>query len=223
VSFEHAHLLLENGNRIAFWFNPSTLHRERRANYNRCEAAGQAAPTLEYRGTDSQALSFELLLHAEDSKSKGDSKSKSASEVQASIKALEALIEPSVEVPDTNQRRPQRVTFIWGQYTSPLCVCNSVSMTIELFEPDGTPLRALVAITLTQAMPEPARKGQNPTTRATQRRRAHLVQAGETLAGIAYSHYHDPTRWRAIALANQIEDPMRLPVGSRLTIPLERA
>lgn len=213
-SFERAYLLMENGkDRIEFWFNPSTLQRQRQANYNSCEAAGQVAPTLEYRGTDSQSLSLELLLHAEDKRS--------ASEVQASIRALERLIEPSVEVTAPHQRRPERLRFIWGQYTSPLSVCNSVNTTIELFEPDGTPLRALVAITLTQAMPEPGKPGQNPTTRATQRRRAHLVQAGDTLAGIAYKHYQDPTRWRAIALANEIDDPMRLPVGTSLTVPLE--
>lgn len=213
TSFARAHLLLEDGTRIEFWFNPSTLHTARNAKYNSCEAAGQAAPTLEYRGTDAQSLSFELLLHAQDEMS--------ASDVQAKIEALETLIEPTVEVPDTHQRRPQHVRFIWGQYTSPLSVCNSVATAIELFEPDGTPLRALVAIALTQAMPELGEQGQNPTTRATQRRRAHLVHAGETLAGIAYAHYHDPTRWRMIALANEIDDPMRLPVGSLLTVPLE--
>lgn len=213
TSFARAHLLLEDKTRIAFWFNPSTLHTQRNAKYNSCEAAGQAAPTLEYRGTDSQSLSFDLVLHAQDEMS--------ASDVQAKIEALETLIEPTIEVPDTHQRRPQHVRFIWGQYTSPLSVCNSVGITIELFESDGTPLRALVAIALTQAMPEEGEQGQNPTTRATQRRRAHLVHAGETLAGIAYAHYRDPTRWRMIALANEIDDPMRLPVGSLLTVPLE--
>jgi nucleoid-associated protein YgaU len=213
VSFARAYLLLEDRTRIAFWFNPSTLHRERNANYNACAAAGQAAPTLEYRGTDSQSLSLELLLHAPDERT--------ATEVQDAIAKLEGLIEPTVEVPDTHQRRPQQLRFIWGEYTSPLSVCKSVSTTIELFETDGTPLRARVAIVLTQAQPEPDEQGQNPTTRATQRRRAHLVHAGETLAGIAYAHYRDPTRWRAIATANELDDPLRLPVGSHLTVPLD--
>jgi Contractile injection system tube protein/LysM domain len=213
VTFARAHLLLEQGARIAFWFNPSTLRRARHAKYNSCEGAGQAAPTLEYRGTESESLSLELLLHA-NNKSSG-------AEVQEMIDALESLIEPTVEVPDTAQRRPQQLWFVWGEYTSPVSVCESVSTTIELFEANGTPLRAVVAITLTQAKPEPGERGQNPTTRATYRRRSHLVNAGDTLAGIAYAHYRDPTRWRAIASANEIDDPLRLPIGSRLTVPLE--
>jgi nucleoid-associated protein YgaU len=213
TSFARAYLLREDRSRIEFYFNPSTLRRERRANYNSCEAAGQAAPTLEYRGTDSESLAFELLLHAHESVT--------ADAIQSKIDALETLIQPTVEVPDTHQQRPEQVQFVWGQYTGPLSVCTSVTTTIELFDIDGTPLRALVAIALTQAMPEPGQQGQNPTTRATQRRRAHLVHAGDTLAGVAYAHYRDPTRWRAIALANEIDDPVRLQVGSRLTIPLE--
>jgi hypothetical protein len=212
-SFARAHLLLEAGTRIPFWFNPSTLRRARNAKYNSCEGAGQAAPTLEYRGTESESLSLELLLHAQDGTTGED--------VQGAIDELEALIEPTVEVPDTAQLRPQHLWFVWGEYTSPISVCKSVSTTIELFEADATPLRALVAVVLTQAKPEPGERGQNPTTRATQRRRSHLVSAGETLAGIAYAHYRDPTRWRAIALANEIDDPLRLPIGSRLTVPME--
>lgn len=219
-SFERAHLLLENKTRIPFHFNPSTLHRERRASYTGCDALGQAAPTLEYQGTNSQSLSFDLLLHAQDSVDVDDVKRK--------IDLLEALVEPSIEVPPSRQLRPQHLQLVWGQYTSPWMVCVSIGTTIELFEADGRPLRAQIAISLSQAMPEPGKQtpeagvaGQNPTTRATQRRRAHLVHAGETLAGIAWAHYRDPTRWRAIALANGIEDPLRLPIGSRLLVPLE--
>jgi hypothetical protein len=213
TSFARAYLLLERGTRIPFWFNPSTLRRARHANYNTCQGAGQEAPTLEYRGTQSESLSVELLLHAQGTHT--------AKDVQNTIDALEALIEPTVEVPDTAQRRPQHLRFVWGEYTSPNSVCKSVSITIELFEANGTPVRALVALALTQANPEPGEHGQNPTTRATQRRRSHLVNAGDTLSAIAWAHYRDPTRWRAIALANDVDDPLRLPIGSRLTVPME--
>ena len=36
---------------------------------------------------------------------------------------------------------------------------------------------------------------------------------------IAYAAYGDPTRWRAIAEANGIDDPLRLRRGTALTIP----
>jgi nucleoid-associated protein YgaU len=213
MSFARAHLLVEGGSRISFWFNPTTLQRERRASYNSCQAVGQAAPTLEYLGTAAESLSLNLLLHAQDGTSGDD--------VNNALAALDALIKPKVNVSDTKQQRPRTVQLVWGQYTSRVSVCESVNTTIELFDYDGTPLRALVAIRLVQAKPEPGDGGQNPTTRATQQRRSHLVHAGDTLAGIAFAHYGDPTRWRAIALANDVDDPLRLRAGEHLTVPLE--
>jgi nucleoid-associated protein YgaU len=31
--------------------------------------------------------------------------------------------------------------------------------------------------------------------------------------------YRDPTQWRVIAAANDIDDPRHLPIGARLAIP----
>ena len=42
---------------------------------------------------------------------------------------------------------------------------------------------------------------------------------GDSLASIAFHHYRDPTRWRAIAEANGIDDPLHLKRGSVLSIP----
>ena len=47
----------------------------------------------------------------------------------------------------------------------------------------------------------------------------HRVQAGETLDRIAAQYYGDSTRWRTLATANGIADPLGLRPGSMLTIP----
>lgn len=210
-----ARLHLENGDELKLWFNPSALRRGRRAEFDKSGSVGQAAPTLQYLRTRAESLSIDVLLHAQGSTP--------TSAVKQAIDRLEGLVEPTVEVPDTSQQRPQKLWFEWGDYMSPASYCESVGTTIELFEADGTPLRAIVSLLLTQAEPQLPDRGQNPTTRATQRRRSHLVHGGDTLAGIAYAHYGDPAHWRAIAEANGIDDPLRLPVGSRLTVPLEAA
>jgi nucleoid-associated protein YgaU len=102
-----------------------------------------------------------------------------------------------------------------------------VSLTIQhvLFHPNGDPIRAFVDLELAQAeKASTASSGsgnrpQNPTTRATDGLRVHRVRDGDTLAGIAYEAYGDSTRWRAIADANGIENPLRLKRGAELTIP----
>jgi nucleoid-associated protein YgaU len=50
-------------------------------------------------------------------------------------------------------------------------------------------------------------------------RRAHTVTAGDSLARIATAQYGSPGRWRQIAAANGIEDPLRVRPGDRVYLP----
>ena len=45
------------------------------------------------------------------------------------------------------------------------------------------------------------------------------IDGGDSLQAIAYESYRDATKWRAIAEANGIDDPLHLKRGSVLSIP----
>lgn len=47
----------------------------------------------------------------------------------------------------------------------------------------------------------------------------YVVQSGDSLAAIAQEVYGDPTLWRDIARANDLEEPYNLTVGDTLDIP----
>jgi nucleoid-associated protein YgaU len=105
-------------------------------------------------------------------------------------------------------------------------VIDSLSVQYTLFRPDGTPVRAMAKLSLTQvekAVDKPSaggsKKGQNPTTRGLADLRSHVVRDGDTLPSIAFTSYGDPTRWRAIAEANGIDDPLALRRGRLLSVP----
>lgn len=53
----------------------------------------------------------------------------------------------------------------------------------------------------------------------TREDRRYDVKAGDTLWEIARNHYGTPLKWNAIAQANDIDDPRRLRIGTRLTLP----
>jgi contractile injection system tube protein/LysM domain-containing protein len=120
---------------------------------------------------------------------------------------------------------PPFVTFRWGSVDLPKSVPVSLTIQHVLFHPNGEPIRAMVDLELAQAeKASTASSGgtsqpQNPTTRAVRGLRVHRVRDGDSLPAIAYDAYGDPTRWRAIAAANGIDDPMRLPRGADLAIP----
>jgi hypothetical protein len=111
---------------------------------------------------------------------------------------------------------PPFVTFEWGRLVFK-GACVSLSVTYKLFEPNGDPLRADVKLTLKQA--EEAQQGQNPTTRATAGYGVHRVRDGDTLPTISYQAYGDATKWRLIAEANGVDNPLHLRRGRALSLP----
>jgi nucleoid-associated protein YgaU len=120
---------------------------------------------------------------------------------------------------------PPFVTFRWGSVDMPKAVPVSLTIQHVLFHPNGEPIRAMVDLELAQAEKASTASSagaglpQNPTTRATAGLRVHRVHDGDSLPAIASDAYGDPTRWRAIAEANGIDDPLRLRRGQELTIP----
>jgi nucleoid-associated protein YgaU len=117
------------------------------------------------------------------------------------------------------------VTFRWGAVDTFKAVCTSLTCAYGLFEPNGDPIRAEVKLDLKQAeaastaSANSANLGTNPTTRSIGDAGVHLVKDGDSLPSIAYRAYGDATRWRTIAEANDIDDPLRLRRGTPLTVP----
>lgn len=206
-----AHLLIEGGTTLTCWFNPTTLHIARSADWTSDPLLGQGAPPLAYLGGKAEVLTVNVLLHAEGKNT----------DVRGTINALLALLDPTVTDKNRDQMRPRTLHFVWGRFVSALAICESVDVTVELFEADGTPLRAIVVLTLRQYAPEigqGAPSTTNPTSRATLTRRSHTVGPGDSLLSIAYEHLGDAQRWKEIADANRIDDPTRLTPGQRLVV-----
>jgi len=85
---------------------------------------------------------------------------------------------------------------------------------------DGTPIRATCKISLVE-WSNPASR-QNPTSGGQPGIESRLLVDGETLHSVAWTSYGDPTFWRALADFNGIDDPLRVPSGTRVLIPPRR-
>lgn len=93
-------------------------------------------------------------------------------------------------------------------------VITKLSQQFVLFDQDGRPLRARLQVTVTEFLNrEDDQRETDPETTT------RIVRRGDSLASIAADVYGNPAAWRAIALANGIEDPFVLPAGSTLTLP----
>ena len=98
--------------------------------------------------------------------------------------------------------------FHWGTLHSFKAVVERLSLRFTYFSSSGMPLRAKADLSFKQWTDEEVQPLQNPTSHASSMHSVHTLMTGETLDRIAARYYRDPTRWRLIADANGIVDPL---------------
>ena len=195
--------------RINFQFNPKELSLTKGAKWSR--EAQRGAPKSgvpHFTGSDPCKLSLEMFFDATDTM--GD----------AVVKAVEKLFECCVPTGESLQKKkgsPPWVIFRWGGLTGFTAYVSSVAVKYTLFTPSGTPVRAVCTVTIEELSGELG--GQNPTSGALAAHETHVVIVGDSLPSIAFRAYGDPQLWRGLAVANGIDDPMRLVEGATLLIP----
>jgi hypothetical protein len=208
-----AFLVTEDSQRIPCLFNPSDLALNQVNGWAADQMPGKGVPRLRYTGAGSGQLRLTLFFDTTDTGkpvTQYTSKIVGLMDVNASLPGSK---------PATNNVRPPWVVFHWGDFHSFKAVVSTLDLTFEYFSPAGTPLRARAALTLTQYEEDMAFGPQNPTSGTPRPHRVHRVQPGETLDRISALHLGDSTKWRSIAEANGIEDPLDLRPGSLLSIP----
>jgi len=195
---------------LVFKFNPKEYSISKSANWhgNTKAASTTKAPEAEYLGPNPRTLTLEIFLDESDSTTGDVSKD------------IDVLMGCCTVLPGADPPRPPTVVFGWGTNVSFKAYVEQVQAHFTQFRAEGTPFRATANITLKE-LPE-VNKPTNPSSGTPVIHKVRTVTAGDTLASIAYQEYRNPSRWRAIAAANDIDDPMRVPTGTTLVIPPPR-
>jgi nucleoid-associated protein YgaU len=202
---------------LRFQFNPESLSRTKSSQWTAVPNNDpQNQPPPQFAGHGSEQLSAKLLFddtHVIRSGGGGDG----PAQVGPSVDRLFDWLTIAQKEPHGPHPSPPTLRLMWGDSLSFTGVLKNVSVQYLQFGRDGTPVRATASITM-QAVPDNP-KGTNPTSGGLPGRTSTQVRDGDTLASIAYEHFGDPNLWRAIAASNGIDDPTRVPTGTRLLIP----
>lgn len=195
-------------------FNPDSILLTQTNTWKPPEgAAGHTLSTAVFEGQEAGKLDFDLVFDTTDS---GDPVTKHTSKLLQKMEVDPDL--PGTSAANKNQRPPYAV-FHWGMMSSFRAVISSATVTFDYFSSSGVPLRAKVKLSLQQYEADDAFTRQNPTSGTPSPHRVHRVQRGETLDRISARYYGDSTRWRQLADANGIEDPLGIRPGSLISIP----
>lgn len=215
TSVAMALLITESGENIPFQFNPAELTISKSASWSGGDAKGRNAPKLRFQSGQSGTLKLTMTLD--------DTVGSNRRSVKQRVDQVMDLVMVDKKLashdPQRAAARPPWVIFRWGPISSFKAVVESVSVRYTYFSADGTPLRAKCDVTLKEWTDETLLPRQNPTSGTPEPHAIHHLTRHETLDRVAATHYRDPGRWRLIAQANGIYDPLRLTPGAALIIP----
>lgn len=210
-SLEKAKLIIESpkvaGNDVIdFCFNPTEYQFQKSNNFSEIAIPGLESPPIQFVRGNSEKLSVELLADTSDTLE--DVRDKYVTKVRDLMK-----VKPESHAPPV-------VNFVWGKDEKNAFkgVIESLNITYTLFSPEGTPLRAKLSLTLKEYRPVEIQL-KDPPRSSPDVEKTWVVRRGDKYSSIAAAVYRDPAQWRAIAEANEVNDPRVLRPGTVLTLP----
>jgi hypothetical protein len=202
----------DGGRKVAVQFNPESL-KVTFANQivqpqGGDQAAGNAGRQFVGAGNTKLALQlwFDVTAMEKDA----------VDDVRRLTQDVVYFMTPQKSDQDPAKLAPPGIRFQWGSFLFDGMV-EALEETLEFFSPDGKPLRAGIALTLSQQKilvstfagdgKVPNRPGQTPLKSAKQ---------GDSLQGMAGRDGKQD--WQGIAAANGIEDPLRMSPGQLVNL-----
>ena len=190
------------GDRIPVMYNPEEYRLEEGNNFSEIGIPGLDAPPVQYVRGKARTLSMDLFFDTYEKQPPEDVRGHSGRVV--------ALLD---KLPLTSA--PPILLFTMGPFTFE-CVLVDVNQRFTMFQRDGTPVRATLAVRFhefvrVQIEVEHGLFIGPPTL--------HNIASGQTVSDLATAYLGDPRRWREIAQANNIDDPFHIQEGRAVVIP----
>lgn len=200
------------GKVVAAQFNPQTL---KLSFQNQNKGGDQpGGSSKQFVGSGTAKMQVELLFDT----------SAGGGDVRKHTEAVAFFIAAKPEPGADSKRTPPGVRFEWGSFIFQ-GVVDGLDETLDYFSEEGVPLRATLALSLSRQAIEflfgkPAQAaGAAPGIPGAAPGTAPLepAQAGDSVQRLA-GRAGRSGDWKAIAAANGIEDPLRLPPGSLVDV-----
>ncbi len=204
MGLTRAKILIEHtGEEFEVMFNPEegyTLsHDNTFASQN---IPGLSGPVQQFVHGNMRTLEMELFFDTSDERR----------DVRDEVRNVTRLLQI-----DSELHAPPVLRFAWGTLEL-RCVLARASQQFVKFLDDGRPVRAKLSVTFNEFL-DPDRESRQVNRQTADFSKAHTAARGETLPQLAGRFYEDPRMWRAIALANGIDQPRADLTGRRLLIP----
>lgn len=193
---------VHNGEFFEVSFNPEEYTLSRDNNFAAQAIPGLSSPLLQFVNGNLRTLDMELFFDTY------EFKKDVRNETNKVINLLKI---------DSDLHAPPVLVVSWGTLSFQ-CVLAKATQRFSMFLDDGRPARARLSVTFQEVI-DVDKEGKEINRQTADFTKAHTVIASDTIVGLAQQYYRDPTRWRVIAAANDLNDPRALFPGQLLKIP----
>jgi len=186
--------------RFQVMYNPDELRLEQGNNFAEVGIPGLDVPPVQYVRGKARTLAMDLFFDSYEADQ----------DVRTHTGPLVRLLDK-----EPLTKAPPVLLFSMGQFNFK-CVLVDASQRFTMFRRDGTPVRSTIAVRFQEFVRVEIEIERGlfigPPT-------LHNVVRSETASAIAATALGDPARWREVAEANGIDDPLNIPPGVTLKVP----
>jgi LysM repeat protein len=190
------------GEAIQALFNPEEYTLSKDNNFASQAIPGLSGPILQFVNGNQRTLDLDLFFDT----------TAGRTDVRQHTQKVADLLKI-----DSELHAPPILLVSWGSLEL-RCVLVRLSQKFLQFLEDGRPVRARLTVSFNEFL-DPEREAKEINRQTADFTKVHVTGPGETLEGIAARYYQNPFVWRAIALANDIDDPLAIEPGDELQIP----
>ena len=209
----------EESSPISVQYNPSEYSIKDSTQYTNQARRKEDEPVVSYNGSNLSSLSVKLYFNDDQFISvKGIASSVANLFSDAPEKSMTTTIDKlsSLTRIDGDQHKPPGCVFVWGSLMF-AGYAESVGVTYTMFDKSGKPLRAIVDFNM-KGFNMAASERMSPLL-SPDRTKARTMTEDNSIWNIAEKEYGDVREWRRIADANNIMNPLDIPVGTVLRVP----
>lgn len=197
---------------IEVLFNPSQYTLSDSPLYSGGRKKKSKATEHMYSGGNVSTLSMELFFDTGPVMNASGKNNKAATDVSEKVKKFQELVSIKSEM-----HSPPIVKFIWGSLSFKGIV-TQLSSTFTKFTESGMPIQAKLSLSLRAYSDKESEKRKSPFE-SPDRTKCRTVREGYNIWDMAKSEYGDMSKWKVIARANNISNPLEIIPGTIIKIP----
>ena len=203
---------------IPVQFNPSQYSIFYMLSFSQQERNKDEEPVISYNGKGFSTLSVSLIFNSDEFFSISGTIKKAEEILTGSGKDITTTINKITALTriDGDKHEPPGCVFVWGSLQFAGFV-ESVGVTYTMFDKTGKPLRATADLVMKGF--NYAAGERNSPLQSPDRTKARTMTEDTDIWSMAEKEYGSSREWRRIADANDVMNPLDIPIGTILKVP----